>query len=78
MGLRRRVHDDGRHAAGPTLNHYAAKREDLLAIAKDLVDVVGSGAVTIDVAGSYPRKDARKAHEDLEGRKTTGSLILIP
>ena len=30
----------------------------------------------IDVAGSYPLKDARKAHEDLEGRKTTGSLIL--
>jgi len=61
-----------------TLNHYAAKREDLLAIAKDLFDVVGSGAVKIDVAGSYPLKDARKAHEDLEGRKTTGSLILIP
>src|SRR6266853_3581887 len=65
-------------ATRPTLNHYAAKREDLLAIAKDLFDVVGSGAVKIDVAGSYPLKDARKAHEDLEGRKTTGSLILIP
>src|SRR6188474_1946370 len=65
-------------ATRPTLNHYAAKREDLLAIAKNLFDVVGSGAVKIDVAGSYPLKDARKAHEDLEGRKTTGSLILIP
>jgi NADPH:quinone reductase len=65
-------------ATRPTLNHYAAKREDLLAIANDLFDVVGSGAVKIDVAGSYPLKDARKAHEDLEGRKTTGSLILIP
>jgi NADPH2:quinone reductase len=65
-------------ATRPTLNHYAAKREDLLAMAKDLFDVVGSGAVKIDVAGSYPLKDARKAHEDLEGRKTTGSLILIP
>src|SRR5712671_2921800 len=65
-------------ATRPTLNHYAAKREDLLAMAKELFDVVGSGAVKIDVAGSYPLKDARKAHEDLEGRKTTGSLILIP
>ena len=65
-------------ATRPTLNHYAAKREDLLAIAKNLFDVVGSGAVKIDVAGSYPLKDARKAHEDLEGRKTTGSLILVP
>ena len=54
-------------ATRPTLNHYAAKREDLLAIAKDLFDVVGSGAVKIDVAGSYPLKEARKAHEDLEG-----------
>src|SRR5213080_1109611 len=65
-------------ATRPTLNTYAAKREDLLAIAKDLFDVVGSGAVKIDVAGSYPLKDARKAHEDLESRKTTGSLILLP
>ena len=65
-------------ATRPTLNHYAAKREDLLAMAKDLFDVVGSGAVKIDVAGSYPLKQARKAHEDLEARKTTGSLILIP
>ena len=65
-------------ATRPTLNHYAAKREDLLAIAKDLFDVVGSGAVKIDVAGSYPLKEARKAHEDLEARKTTGSLILVP
>ena len=65
-------------ATRPTLNHYAAKREDLLAIAKDLFDVVGSGAVKIDVAAYYPLKDARKAHEDLEGRKTTGSLILMP
>ena len=38
-------------ATRPTLNHYAAKREDLLAIAKDLFDVVGSGAVKIDVGG---------------------------
>ena len=65
-------------ATRPTLNHYAAKRDDLLAMAKDLFEVVGSGAVKIDVAGSYPLKDARKAHEDLEARKTTGSLILVP
>jgi NADPH2:quinone reductase len=65
-------------ATRPTLNHYAAKREDLLATAKDLFDVVGSGAVKIPVNQKYPLKDARKAHEDLEGRKTTGSSILVP
>src|ERR1043165_9828590 len=65
-------------ATRPTLNHYAAKREDLLAIANDLFDVVGSGAVKIDVKGTYALKDAKRAHEDLESRKTTGSLILVP
>src|SRR5262245_39902317 len=65
-------------ATRPTLNNYAAKREDLLAIAKGLFDVVGSGAVKIDVAHTYALKDARKAHEQLESRGTTGSLILKP
>jgi NADPH2:quinone reductase len=65
-------------ATRPTLNHYAAKREDLLSIAKNLFDVVGSGAVKIDVAHTYPLKEARKAQEELESRGTTGSLILKP
>jgi NADPH2:quinone reductase len=65
-------------ATRPTLNNYAAKREDLLSIAKNLFDVVGSGAVKIDVAHTYALKDARKAHEELESRGTTGSLILKP
>jgi NADPH:quinone reductase len=64
-------------ATRPTLNHYAAKREDLLATAKDLFDVVSSGAVKIPVNQKYPLKDAAKAHKDLEGRDTTGSSILV-
>jgi NADPH2:quinone reductase len=65
-------------ATRPTLNTYAAKRVDLLAIAQDLFDVVAKGAVKIPVNQKYPLKDAMKAHQDLEGRKTTGSTILIP
>ena len=65
-------------ATRPTLNHYVAKREDLLACANDLFEKVGSGAVKIPINQTYPLKDARKAHEDLEGRDTTGSSILIP
>ncbi|MBV9556338.1 MAG: zinc-binding dehydrogenase, partial [Pseudolabrys sp.] len=65
-------------ATRPTLNHYAAKRQDLLDIAGDLFKVVGSGAVKIPVNQKYPLKDAAKAHKDLEGRDTTGSTILIP
>jgi NADPH2:quinone reductase len=62
----------------PTLNHYIAKREDLLATARDLFDVVISGKVNIPIKRKYPLKDAQQAHRDLEARKTTGSSILIP
>jgi NADPH2:quinone reductase len=62
----------------PTLNTYTATRADLVATAKDLFDVVGSGAVKINVNHKYALKDAAQAHKDLEGRKTTGSIILLP
>ncbi len=62
----------------PTLNTYAAKREDLVAGANDLFDVVKSGKVRIEIAQRYPLKDAAQAHRDLEARKTTGSTILLP
>jgi len=65
-------------ATRPTLNTYAAKREDLLAIANDLFGVVGSGAVKIPVNQKYPLRDAAKAHRELESRATTGSSILLP
>jgi NADPH:quinone reductase len=59
----------------PTLNTYAAKREDLVAMAKELFEVVTSGAVKIAVNQTYALKDAAQAHRDLEGRKTTGSTV---
>jgi len=65
-------------ATRPTLNTYAAKREDLLSITAELFKVVGSGAVKIPINQKYPLRDATKAHRDLEGRATTGSLILLP
>jgi NADPH2:quinone reductase len=71
-------HKGSLFATRPTLNHYAAKREDLVAISSDLFKVVGSGAVKIPVNQKYALKDARKAHEDLEGRDTTGSTSLVP
>jgi len=65
-------------ATRPTLNNYVAKREDLVATANDLFKVVGSGAVKIPVNQKFSLKEARKAHEELEARETTGSTILIP
>jgi NADPH2:quinone reductase len=59
----------------PTLNTYAAKRADLLAMAKDLFEVVLSGAVKIEIEQTYPLKEAAQAHRDLEARKTTGSTV---
>ena len=60
----------------PSLGAYTAKREDLLATAKDLFDVVSKGIVKIHVNQRYPLKDAAKAHSDLQSRKTTGSTVL--
>ena len=62
----------------PTLASYAAKREELLAASKELFDVVLSGKVKVGPRQSYALKDAQQAHRDLEGRKTTGSTILVP
>lgn len=62
----------------PTLQTYTATRADLDAAAKDLFDVVLSGKVKIEVKQTYPLRDAAQAHRELEGRKTTGSTVLIP
>jgi NADPH2:quinone reductase len=59
----------------PTLMTYTAAREDLLAHAHDLFEVVQSGAVKIEVSRTYPLAEASRAHRDLEGRKTTGSSV---
>jgi NADPH2:quinone reductase len=61
----------------PTLFTYAAKRENLVAMARELFDVVASGAVKIEVHQTYALKDAAKAHADLAARKTTGSTVLL-
>jgi len=65
-------------ATRPTLGHYTARREDLVDTAQDLFDMVATGKVKIPVNQRHALKDARKAHEDLEARETTGSSILIP
>ncbi|GAB4346010.1 MAG: quinone oxidoreductase [Gammaproteobacteria bacterium] len=62
----------------PTLMTYTAEREDLVASAEDLFEVVLSGAVRIEVNQRYPLAEAAQAHRDLEARKTTGSTILLP
>jgi NADPH2:quinone reductase len=60
------------------LFHYVADRGDLERTAAELFEVVESGAVRVEVNQTYALKDAAQAHRDLEGRKTTGSSVLIP
>jgi NADPH2:quinone reductase len=62
----------------PTLGTYTASRADLEETANDLFDVVKRGIVKINVSKTYALKDVAQCHRDLEGRKTTGSLVLIP
>lgn len=62
----------------PTLFSYAAKREDLDVMAADLFGMVANGKLKIDINQRYALKDVAQAHCDLEGRKTTGSSILLP
>ncbi|MGD9667853.1 MAG: quinone oxidoreductase [Hyphomicrobiaceae bacterium] len=66
------------YATRPTLFTYTAKREDLVATANELFDLVGRGIVKISVNQTYPLSQAAQAHRDLEGRKTTGSTVLLP
>ena len=62
----------------PSFTHYVATREDLVQSAGRLFDLVGRGAVRIDVGQTYALRDAAQAHRDLEGRRTTGSTVLLP
>ncbi len=62
----------------PSLIHYTATRAELLESANALFDVVGKGAVKIEVRQTYPLNEAARAHRDLEARRTTGSTVLLP
>jgi NADPH:quinone reductase len=66
------------YATRPTLFTYTASKEQNRANAADLFDVVSKGIVKINVNHTYPLKEAAQAHRDLEARKTTGSIVLIP
>ena len=62
----------------PTLGHHIATRAELVERAAALFDIVISGKVKIETTARYKLADAQTAHRDLEGRNTTGSIILVP
>lgn len=62
----------------PTLKDYIATREELEQRAGDVLNAVADGTLNLRIEHIYPLTDAMHAHQDLEGRKTTGKLLLIP
>jgi NADPH2:quinone reductase len=62
----------------PTLYHHMASHEELQQRATDVWNMIASGKLKLRIEHLYPLKDAQQAHRDLEGRKTTGKLLLIP
>ncbi|HET6643092.1 MAG TPA: quinone oxidoreductase [Gaiellaceae bacterium] len=62
----------------PSIRHYTATRQELLDRARDVFEWITEGRLRVRIGGRYPLKEARSAHEALEGRRTTGKLLLIP
>ncbi len=62
----------------PTLVHYTLTRDELLDRARQVFDWIAAGRLDVRIGGRYTLGDARRAHEDLQGRRTTGKLLLLP
>ena len=62
----------------PTLGHYIATREDLLARAADVLGWIGDGKLKVRIGATFPLADAARAHTELQGRRTTGKVLLVP
>jgi NADPH2:quinone reductase len=62
----------------PILFHYIARRAELERAARELFEVIGRGAVRVEIGQTYALQDAAQAHRDLEARRTIGATVLIP
>ncbi|MGH9961901.1 MAG: zinc-binding dehydrogenase, partial [Pyrinomonadaceae bacterium] len=62
----------------PSLAHYAATRDELLARAGDVLNWVATDELKLHIGKTFPLSDAAEAHRQLEERLTTGKLLLVP
>ena len=62
----------------PTLVNYIATREELMSRSGAVFAMISSGKLKLRIAHTYPLAEAQRTHRDLEGRKTTGKLLLLP
>ena len=61
----------------PSVSNYIVTRDELLAAANDLFDMVTSGRIKVEISETYPLQEAPRAHADLESRRTTGSIVMV-
>jgi NADPH2:quinone reductase len=62
----------------PKLADYVGTRDELTWRAGEVFDAIQDGSLRISIGGRYPLTEAGRAHEDLQGRRTTGKLLLLP
>jgi NADPH2:quinone reductase len=62
----------------PSLPHYTADRTELLSRSEAVFGWIAAGQLDVRIGGRYPLEDARRAQDDLQARRTTGKLLLIP
>jgi NADPH2:quinone reductase len=62
----------------PTLGHYTLTREELLSRAGDCFAAMASGALRVRIGAEFPLAEAARAHQELQGRRTTGKVLLLP
>ncbi len=62
----------------PSLAHYIATREELMQRSSGVIQMITRGELKLRIHKTYPLEEAQQAHRDLEGRKTTGKILLIP
>jgi NADPH:quinone reductase len=66
------------YLARPSLAHFIRTRDEFTWRATELLDAISDGTVRITVSGTYPLAEAARAHQDLQGRKTVGAVVLLP
>jgi NADPH2:quinone reductase len=66
------------HVTRPSIAHYTANRTEYEAAAENLFAAIAAGVVKASSILRYPLADAQKAHSDMEARRTTGSVVLLP
>jgi NADPH2:quinone reductase len=62
----------------PKLDDYTRTRAELLSRSEEVLGWIGAGALALRIGATFPLAEAARAHQDLQGRRTTGKVLLIP